>query len=76
MKKMSKTLTRQYFDIKDARFADKTSLENGVLSISKEELKAEVQSLMKAVKSVDFEIVKPGENTRIIHLLTAVFWIF
>ena len=69
MKKMSKTLTRQYFDIKDARFADKTSLENGVLSISKEELKAEVQSLMKAVKSVDFEIVKPGENTRIIHLL-------
>ena len=32
MKKMSKTLTRQYFDIKDARFADKTSLENGVLS--------------------------------------------
>ena len=37
MKKMSKTLTRQYFDIKDARFADKTSLENGVLSISKEE---------------------------------------
>ena len=34
MKKMSKTLTRQYFDIKDAKFAEHTSLENGVLSIS------------------------------------------
>ena len=42
MKKMSKTLTRQYFDIKDAKFAEHTSLENGVLSISKEELLAEV----------------------------------
>ena len=41
MKKMSKTLTRQYFDIKDAKFAEHTSLENGVLSISKEELLAE-----------------------------------
>ena len=57
MKKMSKTLTRQYFDIKDAKFADHTSLENGVLSISKEELLAEAKPLMKAVKSVDFEIV-------------------
>lgn len=69
MKKMSKTLTRQYYDIKDAQFTDKTALSNGVLSISKEELQAEIKPLMKAVKSVDFEIVKPGENTRVIHLL-------
>ena len=69
MKKMDKKLPRQYFDVKDACFADHTEWKNGVLAISKEELQAEVAPLLKAVKSVDFELVKPGENTRIIHLL-------
>lgn len=67
--KMNKKLIRQYFEIKDAVFAEKTSLEDGVLYISKEELRQEVGPMLKAVKSVDFEIVKPGENTRIIHIL-------
>lgn len=67
--KMNKKLIRQYYEITDAVFAEKTSLENGVLYISKEELRQEVEPMLKAVKSVDFEIVKPGENTRIIHIL-------
>lgn len=67
--KMNKKLIRQYYEITDAVFAEKTSLENGVLYISKEELRQEVEPMLKAVKSVDFEIVKPGENARIIHIL-------
>ena len=33
MKKMDKKLTRQYFDVKDACFADHTEWKNGVLAI-------------------------------------------
>lgn len=69
MKKMDKKLTRCYYDVKDVEFGEKTAFSDGVLTVSKEELKAEAASLLKAVKSVDFELVKPGENTRIIHLL-------
>ena len=62
-------LKRQYYDITDACFSHETKLENGVLYINKEDLKKEAAPLMKSIKSIDFEIVKPGENTRIIHLL-------
>lgn len=67
--KMDKKLTRRYYDVKDAVFGDKTAFLNGVLTVSKAELQNEVAPLLKAIKSVDFEIVKPGENARIIHLL-------
>lgn len=43
--------------------------EDGVLTISKQELLDEVSNLFQAIASIDFEIVKPGENCRIIHLL-------
>jgi glycine reductase len=62
-------LKRQYYDITDVCFSHETKLENGVLYINKEDLKKEAAPLMKSIKSIDFEIVKPGENTRIIHLL-------
>lgn len=62
-------LTRQYFDVKDVAWGDKTSFGNNVLTICKEELKDQVRSLFKAVEDIDFEIVKPGENTRVIHIL-------
>ena len=67
--KMEKKLKRQYFEVKDAVFGEKTVLRDRVLTISREALKEEIRPLLKAVKSVGFEIVKPGENTRIIHLL-------
>lgn len=62
-------LTRQYFNIKDVLWGDKTSLSDGVLTICAKELKNQVKGFFKAVEDIDFEIVKPGENARIIHLL-------
>lgn len=70
--KMDKKLTRCYYDVKDVVFGEKTAFSDGVLTVSKEELKKEAEPLLKAVKSIDFEIVKPGENTRIIHLLDTI----
>lgn len=70
--KMEKKLTRQYFAVKEAHFGEKTEWKDGVLSISKEELQKELAPLQKAVKSVDFALVRPGEHTRIIHLLDTI----
>lgn len=69
---MNKSLIRQYYTVKDANFSDFTTFREGTLSISKSDLKAQVSSLLKAVKDIDFEIVKPGEDTRIIHLLDTI----
>ncbi len=65
-------LNRQYYNVKDAKWAEKTSYNNGILYISKEELKKEIVPYTKNIKNVDFEIVKPGENTRIIHVLDTI----
>lgn len=62
-------LTRQYFDVKDAAFGSKSSFENGILTICKQELVQLVKPLLKEVEGIDFELVRPGENTRVIHLL-------
>lgn len=62
-------LTRQYFIVKDAVWGDKTYFADGILTLSRIDLKEQVKTLFKAVEDIEFEIVKPGENTRIIHLL-------
>ncbi|HHT89650.1 MAG TPA: glycine reductase [Firmicutes bacterium] len=65
-------LTRQYFDVKDVVWSTETSFKEGILSIHKEELLEQVKPLMKSVTNVDLELVKPGEDTRIIHLLDTI----
>lgn len=62
-------LTRQYFNVKDVVWGNETSFANSILTVCKQDLKDQVKSLFKAVEDIDFEIVKPGENARIIHLL-------
>lgn len=62
-------LTRQYFNVKDVVWGNESSFANGILTVCKQDLKDQVKSLFKAVEDIDFEIVKPGENARIIHLL-------
>lgn len=50
--------------IKDIQFADTTKVENGVLYVNKEEL-VNLLSEDEHIKSIDLEIVKPGESVRI-----------
>jgi glycine reductase len=52
-------------NIKDIQFATETKVENGVLYINKEELLKEVSG-DERLKSIDFDLAKPGEETRII----------
>lgn len=65
-------LTRQYFDVKEIKTGSKCSLDNGVLTVNADELKAQVKDLMKAVKDISFEITKPHEDARIVHVLDSL----
>lgn len=50
--------------IKDIRFAEKTALQDGVLSVSKDDLR-EVALSEEKIKAVSFDIAKPSESVRI-----------
>ncbi len=65
-------LTRRYYDVTDAAFGEKNSFKDGKLVIDKAALLSELEPSMKSIESIDFEIVKPGENARIIHVLDAI----
>lgn len=53
-----------YIDIKDIQFAAESKVENGIIYVNKDELR---DMLMEDenLKSVDFEIAKPGDSIRI-----------
>ena len=67
-------LERGYFEIKDLAFGDKLSLENGVLLINKDGLEEYLlaQDENNNIEKLELEIVKPGESTRIVHILDTV----
>lgn len=65
-------LRRQYFDVKDVVWNNKTEYKNGILYLNKEQLLEQIKPLMKSVTNIDLEIVKPGENARIIHILDTI----
>ena len=64
-------LERGYFAVKDVVFGKATSLANGVLTIDREELVKLILSEdeNKHIRTVEPEIVKPGEDARIVHIL-------
>ncbi len=64
-------LERGYFTITDLRFGTGTRLSGGVLTVDKAELESHVQSADQNhhIEAITLEIVKPGENARIVHIL-------
>ena len=67
-------LERGYFEIKDLVFGDKLSFDNGVLLMNKDELEEYLlaQDENNNIEKLELEIVKPGESTRIVHILDTV----
>jgi glycine reductase complex component B subunit alpha and beta len=64
-------LERGYFSVRDLVFGKKTALAGGVLTVNRDEL---VQLIRKAdtnknIETLELEIVKPGEDARIVHVL-------
>lgn len=65
-------LTRNYYDVNRATWADRTELADGLLRINRSEIEALVKPILAGVAEARFELVAPGENTRIIHVLDAI----
>ena len=53
-----------YIPIKDLQFGDQSKVDNNILYVNKEELKSLILE-DEAIQSVEMEIAKPGESTRI-----------
>ncbi|MGM0421407.1 MAG: glycine/sarcosine/betaine reductase component B subunit [Bacillota bacterium] len=51
-------------NIKDVQFGEENKIENGLLTINKEELLHKIKDDHR-IESIDMEIVRPGDNTRI-----------
>jgi glycine reductase len=64
-------LTLEYVDIKDIQFGAKTGVENGVLTINKNELRDMILQ-DPLIKDVRIDIAKPGESVRIINIVDAI----
>ena len=60
-------LTLNKFHVKDIRFGDKSGYDNGVVTICKADLEAYLKEDENIV-SVDFDVARPGESTRIIPI--------
>jgi len=67
-------LERGYFTVKDVQFGSPTSMREGVLTIDKKELEDLLlrEDENKNIQSLELELVKPGENARIVHILDTV----
>jgi len=67
-------LERGYFEIKDLVFGNSLSLRNGILEINKDELEEYLltEDENDNIETIALEIVKPGDNTRIVHVLDTV----
>jgi sarcosine reductase len=61
-------LEMDYFDVTDIRFGDETAYASGLLTINKKEL-IELLAEDKRFRSVDVQIAKPGERTRVTNIL-------
>jgi glycine reductase complex component B subunit alpha and beta len=64
-------LERGYFSVKSVAFGKAASLDGGALTVNKEELVTLIRSqdTNGYIASLDLEIVSPGEDARIVHVL-------
>ncbi len=70
---MALKLTRNIFQIKELREGDKCAYQDGVLTVNYDELKQAAQPYMRNVEKIWFEVCRPGENARIIHILDVIY---
>jgi|GEM_PF-6812903 len=70
---MALKLTRNIFQVKELREGDKCSYRDGVLTVNYDELKQAAQPYMRNVEKIWFEVCRPGENARIVHILDVVY---
>ena len=61
----------EIFNIREVRFAEKTALDGGILSINRSELQALLQQ-DKRLSRVDIELAQPGDSCRILQVADVI----
>lgn len=69
---MAMKLTRRYYPVKALIEGDKCAYENGTLTVNYDELLAVARPYMKNITKLWFEVYRPGENARIVHVLDTI----
>ncbi len=59
------------YTIEDLRWSERTALEGKSLSISAADLREQVKELSRNIE-IDYQLARPGESKRIVHVLDAV----
>ncbi|HZJ90138.1 MAG TPA: glycine/sarcosine/betaine reductase component B subunit [Oscillospiraceae bacterium] len=69
---MSMKLTRKYYPVKEVTEGDKCSYNDGILTVNYDELFEVAKPHCKNISKLWFEVYRPGENARIIHVLDTI----
>ncbi|NLC90170.1 MAG: glycine reductase, partial [Clostridiaceae bacterium] len=69
---MSMKLTRRYYPVREVAEGDKCSYNDGLLTVNYDELIEVAKPHCKNISKLWFEVYRPGENARIIHVLDTI----
>ncbi len=69
---MAMKLTRKYYPVKQLVEGARCAYKDGVLTINYDELLAVAKPHTKNISSISFEVCRPGENARIVHVLDTI----
>ncbi|MDR1193020.1 MAG: glycine/sarcosine/betaine reductase component B subunit [Peptococcaceae bacterium] len=69
---MTMRLTRKYYPVRELREGDRCAYSAGTLTVSYDELLAVAKPYGKNIAKIWFEVCRPGENARIVHVLDTI----
>lgn len=70
---MSMQLTRNHFHVRELVEGEKCAYKDGVLTVNYDELLEVAAPYTRNIAKVWFEVCRPGENARIIHILDVIY---
>ena len=69
---MAMKLTRRYYPVTQLREGDACNYDNGVLTVNYDQLLEVAKPYTKNIARLWFQVYRPGENARIVHVLDTI----
>ncbi len=69
---MAMRLTRAYYPVTEVREGEACAFDQGVLTVNYDELLEVAKPFAKNLSKISFDVCRPGENARIIHVLDTI----
>lgn len=70
---MSMKLQRNHFVVRELREGDACAYQDGILTVNYDELLEVAKPYTRSIKKIWFEVCRPGEDARIIHILDVIY---